>query len=269
MADGDHAPGAFWVPTQSATDRDRFTYTVPQAACVGPYESQFLMGGVSMAACIHALETATGLPLLWATVQFAGATGLGSDLDIAVTRLAEGRSATQAVADLTAGTRVVVHMAAALGGVPEAEGHQFAQMPDVPAPMECAPSHDIPFARPDNLAGRIERREAYQNDETGEEHVWVRVRDAGIPDAPLLALMSDFFLGAHSKTRGGRSLDNTVRMHAPAGSDWVLNVTRMSGFSSGVAHGTLHQFDQNGTLLTTASQTGFMARPHTLPAGTR
>lgn len=269
MADGEHGQDAFWVPTQSISDRDRFTYAVPQAACVGPHESQFLMGGVSMAACIHALQVATELPLLWATVQFAGATGLNADTDINITRLAEGRSATQAMADLTQNGRMIVHMAAALGGAPEGPQHQFVQMPDVPAPMDCAPSRDIPFARPDNLAGRIERREAYQNDETGEEYVWVRVRDTGIPDAPLLALMSDFFLGAHSKTRGGRSLDNTVRMHAPATSDWVLNVTRMSGFASGVAHGTLHQFDEAGTLLTTASQTGFMARPQNLPEDER
>lgn len=265
MADGEHARDAFWVPSQSAVDPDRFTYTVPQAACVGPYESQFLMGGVSMAACIHALQVATDLPLLWATVQFAGATGLGADLDIHITRFAEGRSATQAVADLTDNGRMVVHMAAALGGVTDGPQHQFVQMPEVPAPMDCVPSRDIPFARPDNLAGHIERREAYQNDETGEEYVWVRVRDTGIPDVPLLALMSDFFLGAHSKTRGGRSLDNTVRMHATAKSDWVLNVTRMSGFAAGVAHGTLHQFDESGMLLTTASQTGFMARPQNLP----
>jgi acyl-CoA thioesterase II len=258
MADAERVRPTFWIPTQSAGDPNRFEFVARQSACAGPPERQFLMGGVSMAAGVHALETAIGRPLLWATAQFAGGATLNSCIDLTVRTLAEGRTVTQAVADLTEAGRPVLHISAALGGWDDSEGRQFLTIPSVPPPSECAESHEIPFSRPDNLAGRIERRSVYQHDATGEEMVWVRVKDTGPPDAALLSLVSDFFLGAHTRTRGGRSLDNTVRIHALPKTEWVLNMTRMSGFAAGAAHGVLYQFGEDGTLLTTASQTGLL-----------
>ena len=258
MAVSDGPRPTFWIPTQSTEDPNRFEFVARQSACAGPPDRQFLMGGVSMAAGVHALETAIGRPLLWATAQFAGGATLNSRIDITVRKLAEGRTVVQAVADLTEDGRSVLHVSAALGGWDDSEGRQFLNMPPVPPPAECAESHEIPFSRDDNLAGRIERRSAHQDDATAEEMVWVRVKDTGPADAARLSLISDFFLGAHTRTRGGRSLDNTVRIHALPKTDWVLNVTRMSGFAAGVAHGVLYQFGEDGTLLTTASQTGLL-----------
>ena len=226
MADSEGPRPTFWIPTQSTEDPNRFEFVARQSACAGPPDRQFLMGGVSMAAGVHALETAIGRPLLWATAQFAGGATLNSRIDITVRKLAEGRTVVQAVADLTEDGRSVLHVSAALGGWDDSEGRQFLNMPPVPPPAECAESHEIPFSRDDNLAGRIERRSAHQDDATAEEMVWVRVKDTGPADAARLSLISDFFLGAHTRTRGGRSLDNTVRIHALPKTDWVLNVTR-------------------------------------------
>jgi acyl-CoA thioesterase len=79
----------------------------------------------------------------------------------------------------------------------------------------------------------------------------------------LLALTSDFFLGAHCLTRGGTSLDNTFRLNALAETDWILCSTRLASFSNGAVHGSQCQFAQDGTLLSVSSQTGLLPRnPH-------
>ena len=57
-------------------------------------------------------------------------------------------------------------------------------------------------------------------------------------DAAYLALVSDFFLGAHIKTRGGTSLDNTFRLINAHQTEWILVVTQLSSFTRGAAQGT-------------------------------
>ena len=86
--------------------------------------------------------------------------------------------------------------------------------------------------------------------------------DASV-SAGLLALMSDFFLGAHSLTRRGTSLDNTFRLYQLAQTEWVLNVTQLTSFGRGAVHGTMHQFAEDGSLLATSSQTGMLPKPLT------
>ena len=134
MADSEGPRPTFWIPTQSTEDPNRFEFVARQSACAGPPDRQFLMGGVSMAAGVHALETAIGRPLLWATAQFAGGATLNSRIDITVRKLAEGRTVVQAVADLTEDGRSVLHVSAALGGWDDSEGRQFLNMPPVPPP---------------------------------------------------------------------------------------------------------------------------------------
>ena len=99
-------------------------------------------------------------------------------------------------------------------------------------------------------------------DEEGIEYLWVRALGGFPLNAGLLAIMADFFLGAHTRTRGGTSLDNTFRLFATAPSGWVLNVTQFAGFDRGAVHGTVHQFAEDGTLLAMASQTGLLPKAH-------
>ncbi|MFZ4382806.1 MAG: acyl-CoA thioesterase, partial [Sandarakinorhabdus sp.] len=93
----------------------------------------------------------------------------------------------------------------------------------------------------------------------GIGRLWVRPSDPDIPiDRLALAVMADFLpsgvgnaLGAHA---GGNSLDNTIRFMNVVPTDWVLADMRIHAVHAGFAHGRVHLFAQDGTLMATASQ---------------
>ena len=117
------------------------------------------------------------------------------------------------------------------------------------------------MAMPGNLLHLLERRVALEDSAAGIEYMWIRpLFDAPI-DAAYLALVSDFFLGAHVRTRRGTSLDNTFRPVNLVESDWLMMVTQLSSFTRGAVHGHVHIFAENGTLLAASSQTGLLPRP--------
>ena len=133
-------------------------------------------------------------------------------------------------------------------------------MPKVPPPKDCALKSDDTFNQSGNLIDQFERRTALENNEAGLECMWIKPKFEASMSAPMLALMSDFFLGAHPLTRSGTSLDNTFRLCALQPTEWVLAVTQLSRFRDGAAHGTQQQFAQDGTLLSISSQTGLLPR---------
>lgn len=249
----------FWTPAP-ANKPGVFSLTATEAACVGPPERQFFMGGVAMAAAIEASEQATGKSLLWATMHFVSHGMLGDEIEFATTSRGGGRSVAQLGLVSSVGDRALQHMSAALGG---RDGHsetQFLAMPDVPPPEDCPAKTSDAFAQPGNLIAQFERRTALEDNDAGVEHLWMRpIFDAPL-SAGLLALMADFFLGAHEHTRGGTSLDNTFRLHGLRETEWVLCSTRFSGFSNGAVHGVQYQFAEDGTVLSTSSQTGLLPR---------
>lgn len=216
------------------------------------------MGGVAMAAAIDALERATSKPLLWATIQFLNHGFLGDEIDINVEPVGGGRNVTQMMASLSKGNMVLQRVFGALGERPNGKGDVFVSMPEVPAPDDCPAKADDTFGRPDNLLAQFERRTAVEDNDSGYECMWMRPLFDAQVSAPLLALMSDFFLGAHPATRGGTSLDNTLRVHATAPTEWVLCVTQFAGFVRGAVHGSQHMFTHDGVLLTSSSQTGLL-----------
>jgi acyl-CoA thioesterase len=150
-------------------------------------------------------------------------------------------------------------MFAALGARP-GNSRQFIQMPKVDSPKNC-PKKDDPLIQTDgNLICEFDRRTALEDPDAGLEYMWIKpIRDIPITSG-LLALTSDFMLGAHRNTRGGTSLDNTLRIFSVEPTDWILCVTQMSGFREGVAMGVTHQFTEEGCLLSTSSQTGLLPR---------
>eukprot|EP00439_Symbiodinium_sp_Y106_P089738 s1_g2274.t1 len=218
------------------------------------------MGGAGFATAIEALEEATGKTLLWANIQFLQQTFLGASVDIEVDVPVDGRSVAQAIATVREGDRVLHRTAAGLGAREAALVQQFAAMPTVPEPDLCPEKEEDAFGTGDNLIGQFERRTAEQSDAEGYEYLWIRPRKECSLSAGMLALMADFFLGAHTATRGGTSLDNTFRLFATRPAEWVLNVSRFDGIDRGAVHGTVQQFAQDGTLLATASQTGLLPR---------
>lgn len=216
------------------------------------------MGGVGMAAAIEALERWSEKPLLWSTIQFISHGMLDEGFTLALKRMGGGRRIIQASAELLRGDDVLQHSVAALGARGPEDNHQFARMPDVAPPEDCDAKQDDLMQRPGNLIDQFERRIARADEDAGIEYMWIRPVFETRFSAALLALMSDFFLGAHSRSRGGTSLDNTFRLCGLVETDWVLAATELSCFKNGAAHGTQRQFSQDGTLLSISSQTGLL-----------
>lgn len=249
----------FW---QASPDGDgRFHYKAPPIACVGPPGQAFFMGGAGMAAHIDALERHFDKPLLWATTQFLSHGLLDDEMHLTVEQLSGGRSIVQAQSDMRRGDTLLHRTIAALGAREPAAERAFVTMPDVATPLACGEKEPDAYGDKDNLIGQFERRTAHEDAETGREYMWLRpLFDVEI-SAAFLALVSDFFLGAHELTRRGTSLDNTFRLCALRQSTWLLTVTQLSGFTRGSVHGTQHIFAEDGTLLSTSSQTGLLPRP--------
>ena len=217
------------------------------------------MGGVIVGAIADALQRATGKPLLWVTSQFVAAGRLGDEITIKLDLPENSRRIVQAGAILESGGRVINVARAALGGR-TGPSLQFAKMPNVKAAKDC-PVKPIDLGNlPNNLVDQFERRLAFEDPDAGVEHLWFKsVADHPV-DAGQLAIIADFLLGAHPVTHRGTSLDNTFRLHNIVPTRWVLNETKISGTSDGVAHGSLNMFAEDGTLLATASQTGLLPR---------
>ncbi len=251
---------SFWLPERSASNENAFNLTAQDCACVGAEEHQFFMGGVGMAAAISALETWAEKPLLWSTIQFINHGMLGDKLTLELEQVGGGRRVTQTAARLVRGEEVLQHSIAALGGREGEPDRQFAAMPTVPRPADCDLKTDEAFLQSGNLIDQFERRVAREDETLGTEYMWIKPKFDTEVSAALLALMSDFFLGAHPRTRGGTSLDNTFRLCSLRPTEWVLAVTELSSFTNGAVHGVQRQFSQDGDLLSVSSQTGLLPR---------
>lgn len=241
----------------------RFSIEVERHFCVGPGERQSLMGGVGLAAAIHAMEAATQRPVVWATAQYLSYAALDERLLLDVDVLVSGRSTSQVHVRAHVGERQVLSVAGALGSRPDGPTVQFVAAPDVPRPQACAQQawRQSGF---DNLVDRFEKRHVPTDPDRGHACHWVRCRDEVLLDAGLLAIVADFFAGGLETTAGAMSLDNTLRVHPlpearPAG--WLLCDTRFAGIGGGSFHGEMQMFDEDGALLATASQSAMLPRP--------
>ncbi len=249
----------FWTPTQSADDPTRFHLDVTNHCCVGPEEVSFLMGGVSTAAAIEAMEQATGRPLYWATVQFVGGATKGDRVDIKVDLPERQGKTLQLGVTLTVNERLLLRVMGATGGREGIE-RSFATMPDVPSPADATPWEVEALAAGDNMFTRFERRIAVTDEEAGCQSFWSRMPHDGPTSLGQLAITADFFLGCHSYTHRGTSLDHGLRVHNLVETEWVLTHVQFDGFTRGGAHGHFCQFAEDGTLLTSGAQTGLAPR---------
>ena len=93
----------------------------------------------------------------------------------------------------------------------------------------------------------------------GQTIMWVRIKSLvdGI-DAAALGILGDFVPMAAGQAlglrAGGNSLDNTLRVVRLVPTEWVLLDIRIHAIDRGFAHGLVHMFAENGTLMATASQ---------------
>jgi acyl-CoA thioesterase len=228
---------------------------------------EFLFGGCGLGAAIEALERTTGRPVVWATAQYLSYARPPSILDIDVTIPIEGRSVSQARAVGHVGDTEIFTVNAALGDRDIRVRGQLSAMPVVPSPEDC-PARPHRFADDkDSIARRLDLRLALgrQIDELdgtplpdGRSALWARVEDLPETTAPKLAILGDYVpfgtgqaLGIQA---GGNSLDNTLRVVQLVPTEWVLLDIQVHGVERGFAHGLVHLWAQDGTLLATASQ---------------
>lgn len=238
-----------------------------------------MFGGIGLGALLEALEQETGRPTVWATAQYLDFAGPPSVLDIDVTLAVEGRTVTQGRAVGSVDGREILTVNAALGERDfEGEG-QWAEMPQVPPPEECEPrplfSHHEGTIR-DRLEDRIAR--ARHPDELpgppgdGRAALWVRIPDLPTGTASL-SIVGDFVPFGVSQSlgerAGGSSLDNTLRIASRSPSGWMLADVHIHMIRSGFAHGRVHLWGQEGTLLATASQSTAIRRWRNVPEADR
>ena len=240
--------------------QDQFLFPVTTPAQAGPHGAPHVMGGVALAAAVDALELASDQPLLWSNVQFLAPTTHAEELEIRCEQCGGGQAVGQWLAEIRSSGRLTHRISAALGAREPSDQVIFAQIPDVPGPDATTPVDEPSWGWPGSLRDQVEMRLAYADHEAGTQALWSRSSAGFRADSGWLAIVSDFFLGAHPSSRGGSSLDDTYRFIQGADHGWILSVTEFVAFDRGVVHGSARHFAEDGRLLAISSQTGVLPR---------
>lgn len=249
----------FWRVVPGEREGEYILPVMPPAT-VGPEGAPHVMGGVALAAAVDAMEIASEQPLLWSNIQFLAPTTHAEELVIRCEQCGGGQAVGQWLAEIYVNGRFTHRVNAALGAREPSEQTIFAEMPDVPGPDQSLPPEVEHWSGPGSLIGQFEMRLALQDSDNGRQAMWSRSTADFKPDAGWLAIVSDFFLGAHPETRGGSSLDDTYRFIQSAQPGWVLSVTELAAFDRGIVHGSARHFSEDGKLLAISSQSGVLPR---------
>ena len=224
-----------------------------------------LFGGVGLGAAAIAAAEVADRPLVWATGQFVDQAKPGELLSMDVQLLAEGRKSTQIRVRCHVEDREILGVYASLGQREIPETHQFVVMPEVAAPLECPLRNRLSGSR--SALADVEQRLAIGSDEhdpetpvaDGRSALWFKTPADLVVDTGFLSIVGDFVpWGTRQAMRthvSSSSLDNTIRVARPVQTEWVLADTRITSVHNGYAHGDVHLWAQDGTLMATASQT--------------
>ena len=260
--------GTSFLDLKATHNPHRWYLPVEAHLCVGIPGRQFLYGGAGLAASLRAMEGTTGRPTIWATAQYLDYARPGSIVDLDVLVPVSGRYTTQARVVGHVRDKEILTVNAALGERPSTLSEQWVQAPSVPAPEDSQPL-DVNWERhPDDLFSYLDVRVVKgrygitnpTGDVSGDGNVvlWVRPLKGQKVDSAMLAMIADFVpsgLGnAIDRNVMANSLDNTIRFRSVVETDWVLCDIRIHSVHGGFAHGRMHQFAQDGTLMATASQ---------------
>jgi acyl-CoA thioesterase len=219
------------------------------------------MGGISMALAVEAAQTALDMSLLWIEGQFHAPAAPGATLTVDVEIPVRGRRAAQASVTVRDGNRTILAALAGLGVKGESMTQSFIPPPACLSVRDAEPRPPEPTNAPGGLLDLVEQRLALIDEDRGRSQVWRRLPDFGDAPPALLAVLADFVGGGHSRTHRCRSLDNMLRIHAQAATDWVLCDTQLLSFRETAFHGRMHLFAEDGTLLATAEQTALFPSP--------
>lgn len=224
-----------------------------------------LFGGCGLGACVEALEQVTGRPLVWATGQYLSYARPPSVMNIDVTEVVRGHQISQARAVASVAGDEILTVNAALGRRSSPFRGEWAIRPEVPPPDACR-ARPMMEHHAGTIMDRVEVRmaDARSFDEldgtpgSGRSALWVRLPGVLELSAAALAIVGDYVpsgisqaLGARA---GGNSLDNTLRIASRVPTDWILADIRVHAIEDGFAHGLVHLWAEDGSLLGTASQ---------------
>ncbi|MGH9138767.1 MAG: acyl-CoA thioesterase, partial [Acidimicrobiales bacterium] len=258
-----------WLGLEPTHNPHRWMLPVTPGVATG---GGFLFGGCGLGAAIAALEGTTGRPVVWATSQYLSHALVSSVVDIDVTIAVSGHRVTQARAVAHVADREILTVNAALGQRSFDTDGQWEQMPpDVPPPDDCPPrgyrrgSEESIMRRLDvRLARARDFSEFDRSPGDGSCSLWARVPDLLEPSAASLAILGDYVPFGVSQVLGdfvgGTSLDNTLRVARLTASEWVLCDVRVHAMRNGFAHGLVHLWAEDGTLLAIASQSCIVRR---------
>lgn len=252
----------------TATD-DESSFTLPVTVGIAT-GGNFLFGGCALGAAIVAMERCLDRPVVWATAQYLSFATVGETMQIDVTVASSGRYTSQARVVGYVGDREILTVNAGLGSRPVRYEGQWARIPDVPGPEDCAPRTNR-WALPGSLMERFDMRIAKgrqwddlaggAGQEDGTAALWIRMPNFAMSGAAL-AVLGDYVPYGISQTLGewtqANSLDNTLRIVNVIPTEWVLLDIRIHGIRNGFGHGLVHLWSTDGTLLATASQTAIV-----------
>ena len=234
-----------------------------------------MFGGATFGVLIEALEAASTLPLLTASVQFILTAQRDKTLEIQTRTLAEGKltSQMQAIANQDGAPACIV--AAAMGALPAAMP-AAAPFPVVPDPEACPPRTFTRFI-PGSFTYTLDVRNA--GADANGCRLWARWPDArGQPlGASLLAVYADHPPYGISLARGaewyGLTLDSVLRMAAPLdgldSGDWILVDMHFNAIGERFAHCSVDLWSANGTLLAIGGQAMRLRRWQSSPAAAK
>ncbi len=223
-------------------------------------------GGAGLAIVCAMMEEATERDTMWSTVQFVSGAEHGDRLALRTEVVAAGYRTSQVrVTAHTAGREVFTAVGAtgASGGRVSAT---FATMPTVDLVDECVRADwPSPSVRAETHFGTTEVRETvvHGGPEGGAAPsmaLWARVEGRPPWTPAMLGYVADVVpMSIHravgTRTPGGMSLDNSLRVGPTADTEWVLLALHPEAAHEGYAHGTVRLWSPDGVLMGTAAQT--------------
>jgi acyl-CoA thioesterase len=250
-------------------DPNGWRLPVVPALCTG---GGFLFGGAGLAAAITAMEEVSQRPIVWGTAQYLSFARPPSVLDIDVVIPAAGHRVVQARAVAHVGDGEILTVNGALGERPLEGSGAWATMPDVARPEDCPPRQYRTMDNDEHIMSRFDQRLARgrglaELDGTrgdGRAALWIRLPEGMEISGASLAILGDYVPFGISQTlgirAGGTSLDNTLRMARLVPTEWVLLDIHIHAIERGFAHGRVHLWAEDGTLLAIASQSAIIRK---------
>jgi acyl-CoA thioesterase len=223
-------------------------------------------GGAGLALACTMMEHATGRSTVWCTVQFVRGAAHHDRLTLHTDVVAHGHRTSQVRVTARLDGEEVFTAVGATGAAGARFTGTFATMPDVSPVDECPPTAWDFGVDPDTTHfGTTEMREAVVRGGTEgaaqpSMALWARVDAAPVWSPALLAFVADVVpMSIHralgTRQPGGMSLDNSIRIGPSSDVEWVLIALHPEAAHDGYAHGAVHLWSPEGSLMGVAGQT--------------